>query len=80
MFNVASENRRSPNPPRAEAIATHYNRRIMTVKDLRELLDPKDDNMEVVLRVGGELKEIARVYTTLEPDTAEDIVAIEAEG
>jgi len=52
----------------------------MTVKDLRELLDPKDDNMEVVLRVGGELKEIARVYTTLEPDTAEDIVAIEAEG
>jgi hypothetical protein len=58
----------------------------MTVKDLRELLDPEDDALEVLVRpkipdfdvVPPEFR-IAGLTRTLERDTAEQVVVIEAD-
>jgi len=58
----------------------------MTVKHLRELLDPDYDDLEVLVRPevpGYELEaaefRIARVVHTIERDTALNIIVIEAD-
>lgn len=58
----------------------------MTVKELRALLPPNDDDLTVLARPkapGYEFEDphfrIAGVRRTLDPDTAEDIVVLECD-
>ena len=85
MFYVVSESTiRSRNGKLNCSIA--YNRVAMTVKELRELLDPEDDQLEVLVRpripdfdvVPPEFR-IAGVTRTLERDTAETVVVLECD-